>query len=498
MATLPTTISDAALAMPAPSAVGRGTIATRSIAYAVFKHRRLVIGLFLLVFLASTVAALMRPSTWRADAKVLVKLGETVQIAPAEAPSRSVYLPLNQDVVKTEAEIVKSREVVEEAVAKIGIKPEPGTNLDEMIASMQLAVTVMPLPGSNMLQISYTGKNPERAARMANAITDVYLDHHSKVYQNEGMHSFYTQQLGLLESEMRKAQRKLRDYMRMKKIIDVDQEIQIQTHELVDQEKTLHIHRGKLQATERKLQGVREQLARTPTDIPYAQEYHENPVVVTLKAKLSDLELERNRLLLAYQANDRHVLDKEEEIAKTRDLMKHETDRVMSAQTIRRNDLYSELMRHIYTLEVHLDDLKVREPAMALRVEDQKRRVAGLRDAKFRIANLKQDADDKTYAYQLYRKKQEEARVAEEMKNQAMVNVSVVQRASKPLQPVNGVLLPILIGLFGGLAVAAGMAVGVEYLNRRLRFEEEVERFLELPVLAVIPDLDDTSMIARA
>jgi capsular polysaccharide biosynthesis protein len=41
------------------------------------------------------------------------------------------------------------------------------------------------------------------------------------------------------------------------------------------------------------------------------------------------------------------------------------------------------------------------------------------------------------------------------------------------------------------------MAVAVEFLSRRLRFEEEVERYLELPVLAVIPDLDTMPDLAR-
>jgi capsular polysaccharide biosynthesis protein len=60
------------------------------------------------------------------------------------------------------------------------------------------------------------------------------------------------------------------------------------------------------------------------------------------------------------------------------------------------------------------------------------------------------------------------------------------------------VLLPLLLGLIGGLGLATAMAVAVEYLNRRLRFEEEVERYLELPVLAVIPELETTPDLVRA
>src|SRR2546422_7267059 len=33
-------------------------------------------------------------------------------------------------------------------------------------------------PQSNILQVSYIGRSPERAARMVNAITDVYIDQH--------------------------------------------------------------------------------------------------------------------------------------------------------------------------------------------------------------------------------------------------------------------------------------------------------------------------------
>ena len=50
----------------------------------------------------------------------------------------------------------------------------------------------------------------------------------------------------------------------------------------------------------------------------------------------------------------------------------------------------------------------------------------------------------------------------------------------------------------GGLTLATAMAIGVEFLNGRLRFEEEVEHYLELPVLAVIPDFENSPDLANA
>src|ERR1043166_3423196 len=260
----PQTLPDATTVLPQETRSGLTTFAVRSFFYAVFKHRRLVVGCFLLVFLAVAFSAVLRPSSWRANTKVLVRLGETAQVAPAEAPSRSVGLPLTPEVVKTEAEIVKSAEVIRRAVQRVGVQPEPGTSLDEMITNMQLALTVNPQPQSNVLQVSYIGRSPERAARMVNAITDVYLDEHNRVYRSQGVHAFYTDQIRTLQSDMKTAQRHLRDYLKRERVVDVDQEITLLNKDVLEQEKSLQGHHAKMRATAEKSSKVEQQVQRTP------------------------------------------------------------------------------------------------------------------------------------------------------------------------------------------------------------------------------------------
>jgi uncharacterized protein involved in exopolysaccharide biosynthesis len=497
MATLQT-LPDATTFLPASAAPGVTTLAARSFFYAVFKHSRLVVGTFLLIFLAAAVSALLRPSVWRANTKVLVKLGETVQLAPAETPSRSVTLPLTPEVVKTEAEIVKSGEVIRQAVQRVGVQPEGSMSIDELVAKMQMALTVTPLPGSNVLQISYVGRSPERSARMVNAITDVYLDQHSRVYRNSGMHSFYMQQLTILRAQMKAAQRRLRDYLKKESIVDIDQEIELLNKDVIDQERNLRAFRSKLLGTERKLERVRGQVDTLPSHIPFSEDYVANPTLQTFKGKLAEAEIERYRLLQGYLPTDRHVRDKDEEIASIQSRMRSEKERVLSNESVRVNELRNELQRNVFTLEVLLADLRAREPGVKARFAATRKRLRELSAQRFTVLNLKQDAEQRSYAYDLYRKRREEARIQEAMKNQSMVNIAVVEHATTPIEPENGLFMPLVLGLLGGLAVAAGMAVAVEYMNRTLRFEEEVERYLDLPVLAVIPDLDTTAGIARA
>jgi len=490
MATQLQTLPEAAI-IPAGANGGASamTFALRSFLYAVFKHRRLVVGVFAVVFTAAVVAALIRPRVWQANTKVLVKLGETVQLAPAESPSKSVNLPLNTEVVNTEAELVKSRHVIERAVERLGIKPPPGTEMSELIDNLQLALTVAPTPASNILRISYFGRDPERSARMVNAITDAYIEEHNKAYRNEGIHSFYTEQLAILEKEMKAAQQRLKEYLGNENIIDVDQEISILNQDVQEQDKGLKAHLAKLMGAERKLAEVQAQLERTPVQVPFEEEWLSNPTIQTFKDKLANLEIERYQLLQHYMPTDRHVTDKDAEIASIRARIREEKDRILNKQTLQRNDLHRELERNADTLQVLLADLRSRTEPLQQRLDQTRKRLEELRDKRFVIDNLKQIAEEKAYAFDLYFKKQEESRIAEAMKDQSVVNVTVVERAAPPNDPVNGLLLPLLLGLLGGITLAASMAVAVEWLNRTLRFEEEVERYLELPVLAVIPDL---------
>ncbi len=499
MATLQT-LPDATTVLPAGAPHTATTpLAIRSFLYAIFKHRWLVLGVFSLVFLGSAIAAMLREPKWLATSKVLVKLGETVQLAPAEAPSRSVAMPMNQEVVKTEADIVKSREVIAEAVRRLGLQPEEGSSLDRLIDGLQRGLSVSQTPGTNILQINFLGKNPDGAARTVNEITSVYLDHHNRVYRREGMFDFYNEQLRILDAQMKSAQLRLRNYMARSEVVDVNEQMKLLAEDEIEQEKGLRAHLAKISALSRKLEHVRGQLQQTPERVAYSEEYQTNPVIQTYKGKLAELEIERANVAQRYLPTDRHVRDLDAQIADVRREQSREQDRILSKQSVRRNELHTELQRNVYSIEALLADARARKPALQRRLRATQKRLRKMRDQRFAIANLEQEAEQKKYAYDLYFKKHEEARAVEALApQQSMVSVSVVQRASAPTSPQSSRLTPLLLGLVSGLGLATAMAVGVEYLNRRLRFEEEVERYLELPVLAVIPDLAQAPDFARA
>ena len=495
MATLQN-LPDATTFLPA-SGGAASPVAIRSVLYAVFKHRRLVLGILAVVFIGSALAAFLRPRTWLASTKVLVKLGETVQLAPAEAPSRSVNLPLNQDVVKTEADIIKSQAVIAEAVRRLGIQPEPGTDMDELLAAMQLATTVTQNPGGNILQINFLGRDPKRAARNANAITDVYIEHHNKVYGKSGMSDFYNDQLNGLEGQMSAAERRLKQFLAKHNIVDAETEIKLLAADEIEQEKGLQAHLAKISALRKKMATIQSQLDKTPEQLAWGEEYTTNPTALTYKNRLADLEVSRASVAQRYLPDDRHVKDFDNQITGIKNRLKTEHDQLLSKQTMRTSLLNMDLKRGVFSMQALLSDAEARKPDLWRRFKGTKKRLKVLRQLSFQVTNLQDEAARKKYAYELYWKKHEEARATEAMSAQSMVSVSVVDRAVPPIDPQNPPWIPLVLGLFAGLVLGTATAVAVEFLNRRLRFEQEVEHYLELPVLAVIPDLDHVPNLAR-
>jgi len=477
--------------------VGTGRLAARSFLYAIFKHKWLVIGVFGVVLATTTMASVLRPGAWLASTKVLVKLGETVQLAPAEAPSRSVNLPLSQDIVRTEVDIVKSWEVVRDAVERLGVTPSEGGSRADLIEGIRRALAVAPTPGTNMLRISLVGRNPERAAQLVNAITDLYIDHHNRVYRREGIHSFYSKELRGLEAQLNDARERLRVFVEQADVTDIDQEIRLLNEQLLVREKSLDAHAAKIEGAKRRLESVRSQMSDTPAVVDFSKEYQQNPSRLRYEAQLADLEIKRVEASQRFLPTDRHVRDLDNQIAHLKGRMQHETATVVGKHTMRRNELREELKREIYHLETQLVDIETRQPNRVVALDSAKRRLDELRDQRFVIRDLEREVSQKQYAYDLYWKKREEARISEAMIDQSLVDVSVVEHAIPPRTPQNSVLMPILLGFIGGLTLATAMAVGVEFLNGRLRFEEEVEHYLELPVLAVIPDFETRPDLAN-
>jgi capsular polysaccharide biosynthesis protein len=92
--------------------------------------------------------------------------------------------------------------------------------------------------------------------------------------------------------------------------------------------------------------------------------------------------------------------------------------------------------------------------------------------------------------YRLYLSKLEDSRIADTMDRQKISSVSILEKARPPHTPVKPkVTLNLAIGVVVGLMGGITLAFIREYFSDRFDRPEEVERFLQTPVLASIPEM---------
>ncbi|MEW5785244.1 MAG: Wzz/FepE/Etk N-terminal domain-containing protein [Bacillota bacterium] len=71
-------------------------------------------------------------------------------------------------------------------------------------------------------------------------------------------------------------------------------------------------------------------------------------------------------------------------------------------------------------------------------------------------------------------------------------NVSLIDRAVQPAAPVSPrVPLNLAVALVVGLMAAVGLAFLLEYLDKSIKDPDEVQKLLEIPVLGIIPLMED-------
>ena len=71
-------------------------------------------------------------------------------------------------------------------------------------------------------------------------------------------------------------------------------------------------------------------------------------------------------------------------------------------------------------------------------------------------------------------------------------NINLVDPAVEPLEPVSPrVPLNVAVALLVGLMAAVGLAFLIEYQDRSLKESDQITQLLELPVLGVIPQMEE-------
>lgn len=427
--------------------------------FSILRARRGLAGLILLATLALALAwVVLRPATYVGRAPVLVD----VRTDPVgSTPLQGMVSP---GYISTQIDIVKSDRVAERVVEMLPADQQPMLRLREeaakrsspkqwIVATIQRSLDVKPARESNIINISWSGRSPSEAARVANAFAQAYLDTNLslKTAPAKRYSEWFDQQVVAARERLEQAQNKLSAFQEKAGIISSNEQGDYETARLAELSAQLMVAQG------RRRSGGGET----------SSEVLQSPLVNNMRADVARLESKVQEASATMGPNHPKMQQMEAELRSMRARLASESSRLGSAAAVSSQASAS----------------RVRELQEALAA--QKARVLATNKQRGELSVLQREVDSAQKAFETVSASAAQSRL-QSLSTQS--NVVFLGAAVEPLEPSGPTpLQAMLVALGGGLLLGMAGALLAELANRRVRSVEDIEMVTQLPILGVVP-----------
>ncbi len=451
------------------------------------QHRWLVLGALVAALAAAVAFGLLTTPQFKATTLITLEREreDALNIASPDARERGA----DAVSVETEARLLKSRDVLERVVRKLRLAQPASTEEGEPSAvspstsqppaidpvtraamRLQRRIDVQPVRATSLLEVSVTADSAQTAADLTNAVTEAYiawkLDSRFRLLGQASR--FLSEQIDDAKATLAQREESLLAFSRRKNILSVDPRNNVALTRLDT------LSRDLATATaDRLTKEARESELRNAHPDSLAETISSG-LVVQLRSDQARLEREYDDKLSIYKPDWPAMQQLKTRIEQGRqhlDAVVQET--VRKAREAARADVLAAQRRE----ELLQDSLKS-EQSQAMSVNSDL----------VEYNKLRIDAETQRSLVDNLLKRRAEIEVLTRVEGDKVSNIRVVERALPPTSPFRpSYSLNLLLGLISGVMLGVGLAFGAEYMDRSLRTPEQVTRYLNLPVLGVIP-----------
>ncbi|MBM2837571.1 MAG: putative Protein-tyrosine kinase [Deltaproteobacteria bacterium] len=383
-----------------------------------------------------------------------------------------------QDFYRTQYGILKSRAIAKMVIEKLSLdkhqefQPSVGAiaagSVDErkLMDSFQKRLEIEPVKNSSLLKVAFSSSNPEFSSQAANAVAQAYIDYNvdSKFRTSEKARQWLLDKINEVRARVEVSEEALQTYTRERGIFSLEKDENIVMQRL----ENLNMELSKAETDRMSKEAIYSESAGSPAEALLT--IRGNQLIGGLKAEHAKLESEYSRLMMFYKPDYPKMTQLKNQMDTLEERIRKEVSNLVDGIA---SD-YREAMK--------------REQFIRSTFETQRELAIQMKDKAIQYNILKREVDTNKELYNgLLQRLKEIGTSAVE----AISNVQVLDRAEvpdRPFKPSKG--LNIILGVWAGLFLGICSAFSIEYMDDSIKEPGDVEKFLHVPILGLIPSLE--------
>ena len=448
----------------------------KDIAKILVRKRRTIINVTGICILLGGAYLIVTPSTYQSTAMLRIKqtqgLGNSVL---SSDPSYSDTMA--RQLMNTDAEILKSRNVVEPVINEIAGDSSKLPTYEEFVKNR---IETKPYKETQLLQVSVTGKSPEEAQEANQLLIDTFLKRLAELSQVEqkATREFLQKRVVTAKEELSEAEKKLQQFQVDNKIYSTNDQMKGLTDKitLIDREKAQN--KLDLETAQAALGSINADLGSAGASIA------DSSTVQAYKSQLADLEARKASYVGKYTDSHPAMKEVNDQIAKAQAGLQQEIDAIVSAPSS--NSAQQGLLTDKFKNEAALAVAQSKAATLADLDKDNEDAMKALPEKERGYIQAKRDVDVAQDIYEMLSKRLEEAKVAEVMVPNEVQIVDAPTLPEKAIAPRR--VLVMVASAIIGLILGCLYTLVNSLRNRRIQTAKDVEDMLQVPMLGVIPN----------
>lgn len=417
-----------------------------------------------------TILSLVLPKTYKATTTIVLTYTGIDPVTGMAFPGQMVpsYIATQVGIISSKSaalKVVKELKMDENAsnIEKFRSNTEGYGNIDDWLATRLLKkLDVVPARDSNVVEVSFSDKNPKFSAAAANAFALAYqnITVELKADPLKKASSYFNERIKTLRNNLETAQARLAKYQQEKGMSSADSRYDVESvrlNELSAQLVTVQSQLLDANSRQRNAQG------KTAAESP---DVLADPLIQNLKALLAQEEAKFSQVAEVYTPEHPYYQKAKAEVDKLR------------------AELNKQIQAARKAVGNNAQILQQREAELSAALAEQKAKVLELNRARDQLSLLAKEVESAQRAYDAATQRVSQTDLEGHF-NQS--DASVLNPATPPFMPSSPkLLLNLGIAAFAGLLLGIGLALLIEMRDRRVRSDDDLVDVLHVPVLGSI------------